>query len=108
MITTLAPTGALASPSGYSGLLYVAWLPFLGATLVRVNSRSQQIKRRKSLGLVTCGVLLTGMVFQAACGGGTGRNGGGSGGTPKGNYTITVMGTSGSLSHSTTVTLVVQ
>jgi hypothetical protein len=108
MITTLAPTGALASLSGYSGLLYVAWLPFLGATLVRVNSRSQRIKRRKSLDLVTCGVLLTGMIFQAACGGGTGRNGGGSGGTPKGNYTIAIMGTSGSLSHSTTVTLVVQ
>jgi len=53
-------------------------------------------------------MLSAGMVFQVACGGGSG---GGSKGTPTGKYTISVTGTyssGSSLVHSTPTTLTVQ
>jgi len=44
------------------------------------------------------------------CGGGNGggNNGGGQAGTPAGTYTVTVTGVSGTVSHTTTVSLIVQ
>jgi hypothetical protein len=51
--------------------------------------------------LVLCGMT----VFQVACGS---KGSTTTGGTPPGNYTITVTGTSGTFTHSTTVTLIVQ
>jgi ABC-type glycerol-3-phosphate transport system substrate-binding protein len=46
---------------------------------------------------------LTASLFLAACGG----NGGGKG-TKPGTYTITISGTSGAITHTTTVSLTVQ
>jgi hypothetical protein len=56
-------------------------------------------KRRKYLFFVGC--ILAGLIFQAACGGG-------SSGSKSVNYAITITGTSGSTQHSTTTTLTVQ
>jgi hypothetical protein len=52
----------------------------------------------------------TGLIVQVACGGGASSSSGGgaSGGTPAGNYAITITGTLGSTQHSTTTTLTVQ
>jgi hypothetical protein len=66
-------------------------------------------KRRKLasyclLFLVACGCLL-----QVACGGGSGSTSTGTGGTPAGNYTVTVTGgAAGSTQQALTVTLTVQ
>jgi subtilase family serine protease len=56
------------------------------------------------LGIILFATL--GLTF--ACGGGSGGGGGGSNGTPTGTYAITVTGTSGSVSHSATVSFTVQ
>jgi len=55
------------------------------------------------------------LLFVSACGGGNGGGGGGGGGggntdpgTPKGTYNITVTATSGSYTHTTNFTMVVQ
>ncbi len=53
------------------------------------------------------GFALLGVLALAGCSGVPGGGGGGSGGTPKGTSTITITGTSGSLSHTTTFSFTV-
>ncbi|HEV2327092.1 MAG TPA: Ig-like domain-containing protein, partial [Terracidiphilus sp.] len=70
-------------------------------------------KRRSWLTMFVLLVFL-GSMAGMACGGGGGSGGGGGGGgggnpgTTAGTYTVTVTGTSGTLNHTTTVTLTVQ
>jgi len=104
-ITTTAPTAAQVLPSGSpSGVFYALWLPVAGLALAGTGFRSRRQKKPKVSSFLFCSLLVIGLVFQSACGGGTSPGGG----TPPGTYTITVTGTSGSLSHSTTVNLKVE
>ena len=104
--TTAATTASMRPPS--SGALYAMWLPVGGLALLGAGFTS----RKKKLWSLLLGCLLfSGLVFLVACGGSSSSGGGGGGGhagTPAGTYTITVTGTSGSLTHNTTVSLVVQ
>lgn len=117
-ITTTAPSAiaagairaqagiAMPPTSGHGPWRYA----FLGAGLA-----SLLLLRRKRHSLytrwLTIGVLALFVGALSSCSSGGGGNGGGSGpsnpGTPAGSSTIAVTGTSGSLSHSTSVTLVV-
>jgi hypothetical protein len=110
-------TTASSSSSSRSPLL-VLWLALPGLALLGTPGRR---RKRASfrlpaslLGLFLLALLLT------SCGGGGSNGGGGNGGggggggggsqqqgTQPGTYTITVTGTSGTLSHQSTVTLVV-
>jgi uncharacterized repeat protein (TIGR03803 family) len=106
-VTTTAPTRASLSSSG-SGLFYALWLPLIGCVAVRAGGQKSRL--RHSALVLGC-VLITVLMFQTACGGGSPiTDGGGTPGTPAGTYTVTIIGAdmSGTLQHSTTTTITVQ
>jgi hypothetical protein len=108
-IKTTAFSASLTSPSLQrdSRPLYVLCLPIAGLLLFGVASPLNPSRRRKLLGFLAGAALLSGLLFQFACGGGSAINNS-SAGTPAGNYTVTINATSGSMAHTTTVTLKVQ
>jgi hypothetical protein len=115
-INTTAASAALTKPALRSDgrPLYAFWLPFSGIAFLGISLTSQYSKRRKVLALVFFLLLVSGLSFQAACGGGngSGHSTSGSTGTPPGSYTVVVTGTAGSgatmLTHQTSLTLSVQ
>ena len=103
-VTTTAPSFALNLSA--VRLSYALWLPLFGLLVAGAGRSRKHNAKGRAFGLLLCGLLMFGLTLQVACGGGSST--GGSGGTAKGNYTVTISGTSGSLVHSTTVTLTVQ
>lgn len=90
-----AAIGATAGPGASIFLLALLLWPHFRRPLSR-----QRVRRRLATAVLVCLI-----VIIAGCSSGGGTNG--STGTPQGTYTITVNGTSGNLTVSTTVTLVV-
>jgi hypothetical protein len=83
------------------------WPALLGVVFVAAPTRSRR-ERARSCAMALAAVL-TCVVFLAGCGGGgPAPPPPPSGGTPPGTYTLTVTATSGSLTRSTTVTLIVK
>jgi uncharacterized repeat protein (TIGR03803 family) len=105
--TTGATARALPSNSG-SAPFYALWLPLIGV-VAGVGLGSDKRRRGKiPAGVLAC-MLLAGLVFGIACGGGnTNSSSARSSGTPAGTYTINLTGASASLHHSTTTTITVQ
>ena len=108
-INTTAPHSAAATRSRLLGTGFwpISLMPLAGIILLRP-------RRRFRWQFFALGMAVSILLISAGCGGSSGGNGGGGGGgftdpgTPTGNYVITITGTSGSVSHSTTFTLLVQ
>lgn len=99
---TVSTTAAHASLTSSSRAIFFAMLlPMGGIAVLGAGSR-----RKNLLGLLLACLIVSGLIFLAACGGGSSSSGGGGQpGTPAGTYTVTVSATSGSLTHTATVTL---
>jgi hypothetical protein len=105
-ISTQARPVTTTSVRHASRLWYAVFLPLSGFTLIGAGVGTSSRRRRWLLGLCLLTMVST-IVFQSACSS-CSSTPPTTGGTPAGTYTITVTGTSGSVSRSQNVTLTVQ
>jgi uncharacterized repeat protein (TIGR03803 family) len=107
-VSTTAASAAAVSTSSSSRLFYALCLPLIG--LVASEVRPGNGRKGKFTRTALFGLLFAGLIFQIACGGSSALASGGSQGTPRGTYTITVTGidSTGALVHNTPTTLTVQ
>jgi len=82
---------------------YAAWLPVGGLSLLGLGVAGR--KRRRWLAGALLGLVAGILLLQAACGSSSSPNT--NTGTPAGTYVITITGSSGTVSHNTTVQLIV-
>jgi uncharacterized repeat protein (TIGR01451 family) len=90
-----------------SRYVYAAFLPLAGMLLLGFVGSTQVRRKKRLLLLVGCVLLLSLLLVQPSCGSGSTKPTT-TVGTPAGNYAITVNATSGTVSRTTTLKLVVQ
>lgn len=108
-ISTAGAATAMTWPASNQGAVYALWITWPGIVIALGRCG---LRPRRTYRIACISTLLVLLAFTlASCGGGPSTVGGGQPGSPK-SYSVTVNGISGTgagtLSHSTTVTLVVQ
>jgi len=105
-ISTIAPhTAALVTDSSWMGFIYALFLPLVGVALSGANLTSS---RTRMLAFLFSALVCTALFSATSCGGGGSAQPRLIGGTPPGNYKITITGTSAAVQHSITLDLTVQ
>jgi hypothetical protein len=102
-VSTVA-SGASLRANRLGSMYYAMLLPLCGLTLLGAGFRSRS---RKPLRWLAVCMMLSCLVWLAACGSGSSGGGGGSGGTTAGSYTVTVTGTAGTLTQTQTLAVTV-
>jgi Beta-propeller repeat len=100
-VTTTGNSGALLRHPSFH---YAMWLPIAGLSLVGMGFSSAGSRRKKLLGFLMIGIVMTALFLMPACGSTstTTVTGGCTTCTSAGSYTVNVQGTDGTLTHSAT------
>jgi len=108
-IQTVGPSFALNRPAGRSSrIFYAVLLPGMLGIIFTLGSRKRSLRGMRMLGLIV--VLGVSTMWLGSCGG-SNNSSSGTGGTPKGTYTVTINGTTGGavpVTGTTTFQLTVQ
>lgn len=77
-ITTTAPGAAMIRPRKF---FYALWLPVVGLSLLGFGFKTSRSQRKKLLGFLLVGIVMTGLILLPSCGGSSSNGGGGGGGS---------------------------
>jgi hypothetical protein len=77
-ITTTGPIGSAFRPRK---IFYAMWLPVAGLSLLGIGIKTSRSHRKKLLGFLILGMVMTALFLLPACGGSSSSGGGGGGGT---------------------------
>ncbi|MFI5069954.1 MAG: SBBP repeat-containing protein [Terriglobales bacterium] len=105
-ITTTARVTTTGSLWHGHGPLYATWLPISGMAFLGLGIGGKMSRKRRALVGLVLGGFLALVLFQAGCSSKSTTST--TTGTPAGTYVIAVDATSGSVTRTTTVTLIVQ
>jgi hypothetical protein len=98
VVVTISTTKSASAAMAQSRTFYAGWMPFTGLGLLGMVFLIPGKRRKAPLTILTL-LVLSGLTFTLGCGG--------SNGTPKGTFMITVSGTAGNVTQTTTFSLTV-
>ena len=103
-VTTTGVSASALHPAVGAVTAYALWLPVVG---IVAGTGFRSGRKHEGISAVAVACLVASLLFAGACGGNSSDSGRGSSGTPLGTYAIRITGSSVSLQHTTSTTLIV-